>query len=1705
MNLISLQLIQLTAFLALALSFSALFPRNASRAHRVLVVSLACLFLVPVFSLICSNQGWGLFPPAAVTQKTSENRLATDAPQPNSGVSSPALETVRDSTPVQNTPLNSAAPDVAPLTANGSSNTIPVEPNFPSSSLVGLQPESQPSSQSSSQTVHHTSVEAPASETESSQQAVASVTNTMPSSGIPWLVLGIMVWAVLSGWALFRLIAGAVSARKILHSSTLLEHQGLLRQLERAKQNMGIKESIELRSTAQISCPVIWNWTQPAILVPEDSVNASLDWQSIFTHELAHRVRSDHWYALLAELTRCVLPWHPLVHFSRQRLYRLSEVACDAWALKFTSDPHAYADALLSFSPTRRYVFSSMATSKSNLKNRIEDVLSGNTPRPQAGKTFTVAVIGLIAIAIALTGLSRSYALTANPTTSVTTEDASPDRTPDVEDPNEAGESESGITQEQDQDLTDEQWKQKLVQVPESAHWTVGKSLGNQLASLPDGRGYRLLESNWDQIAVTVRRQILKGYYPGEKINSHYFQVMHLGMSSTDKGIRTFATAYLKAVTLREFNSRSKEYQDWYATVQGKTSAEVVAASINALVAEARNPETRNVRGLLKRLTDNRDSIARVAAVRDAIQNSGMEILLKQWSQESLISAQNPAFAIVSGTNGAKRDTQEAISLKSTDDQWIALLTAIPNNARWHVGANLGVQMSQMQGKRAHLILSKCWDEIGPDVRRQILKGFTPGFGVQRVSDCYLDILELGIGSKEPGVREAAMVYIDSTLFEKIQSLEQFREWRSKHSGQSLKEIQTAHCQTLLAGLENLDEVEMDSRMHSIWKVTRNPATESALRELGIQATLEALLNSGTMTLTSNYGVQVAQHFGVSPQALRVAVDRELKKLVDLWEAHANDPSPSTGLHSADLWKLTTRLGRTKSPIIIPTMIAIIEADNHYDTVYGVGYFGLGEVTGVRYRSHHDGAWWRRWWDKNKDRFAELEGVEIPKLTVSRRGAAYTPYPADLDTLEGTLRWMVEQHENGKDYDLAFDNLESFDDPKAIPYLIGILDADNSPAMITSVGRCLRAITGVQYTPFTDGPYWRRWWDKNKMQFPVDAQSIAIPSLRKTAHGSTYEPASELLETLDGQLEYLQTREVSPEMFSKILTAIQQIDASNRSAADIPKLIALIECDNSYQTIYEIGYFLLSRMTDVEYSPVHDGAWWRRWWEKNRATYPLEIRNLPIPSLPKTQAGMEYVPFPENIDTLDGKIQYLNSEAVTPVGFQTVVRSLSRRINDDTEIPKLIGIMDSDNSPETIYQIGEFALGRSVQVKSSSLHDGAWWKRWWKRNQSNYSQAAQDTPVPTVQKTLHGKSYQPFPAELDTLDGITQWIHQGCPSHSQFVPEHLGTALTQFDDPRAIPVLIGWMIAEDSTDVLTFCGDEIAKLTGIRPDRNQTPQWWKEWWLKNKTQFDQRTQREPIPDLTDAVAKFRAQQKKLVTAAQERQLEGSPSESRLVGENAQKNYFLIGDPQNVTTPKGGWKLLLILPGGDGSATFNPFCRGIHKNALPEDYLAVQLVAPVWSDSQERIVWPTQTVNPENATFTTESLIKEVVADVAERVEINSEYVFALGWSSGGPPLYANSLQADSPVTGTFVAMSVFWPERLGDLSKAKGHPYFILHSPDDWIKIDEHARVATKKLTDAGATTVLHTYSGGHGWVNDPNGNIRRGVQWLETQIEKKR
>jgi predicted esterase len=236
----------------------------------------------------------------------------------------------------------------------------------------------------------------------------------------------------------------------------------------------------------------------------------------------------------------------------------------------------------------------------------------------------------------------------------------------------------------------------------------------------------------------------------------------------------------------------------------------------------------------------------------------------------------------------------------------------------------------------------------------------------------------------------------------------------------------------------------------------------------------------------------------------------------------------------------------------------------------------------------------------------------------------------------------------------------------------------------------------------------------------------------------------------------------------------------------------------------------------------------------------------------------------------------------------------------------------------------------------------------------------------------------------------------------------------------------------------------------------------------------------------------------LDASAQEK-VAGVRAKEYVLDDSGKLRYFLIAAEGKLAKPEKGFKLLIVLPGGDGSADFQPFVKRIYKHTLTKDYLVLQLVAPKWS-TEQIIVWPTVRSPVAKMEVSTEKMISLAIENVCKRTTVDKRKIFVLTWSSGGPAAYAAALAKDSPITGSFIAMSVFKPHDLPPLENGKGRPFHLLHSPEDGVCPYRMAEAARDELSAAGADVDLVTYDGGHGWRGDVFGAIRNGVTQLDSK-----
>lgn len=187
-------------------------------------------------------------------------------------------------------------------------------------------------------------------------------------------------------------------------------------------------------------------------------------------------------------------------------------------------------------------------------------------------------------------------------------------------------------------------------------------------------------------------------------------------------------------------------------------------------------------------------------------------------------------------------------------------------------------------------------------------------------------------------------------------------------------------------------------------------------------------------------------------------------------------------------------------------------------------------------------------------------------------------------------------------------------------------------------------------------------------------------------------------------------------------------------------------------------------------------------------------------------------------------------------------------------------------------------------------------------------------------------------------------------------------------------------------------------------------------------------------------------------------------------------------------------LLIVMPGGDGSAEFQPFVNRVHEVTTKDDVALAQPIAAPLDDGRE-VVWPS---GADEVGSGTEQMVRAVVNDVSRKIELNPRRIFLLAWSSSGQAAYTTLLMEKTPVSGALIAMSVFKPDRLPPLKNADKRKFYLLHSPDDRVCPHRMAVQAKQQLSENGARVKLVSYDGGHGWRGDVFGNISAGLQWLE-------
>jgi beta-lactamase regulating signal transducer with metallopeptidase domain len=205
-----------------------------------------------------------------------------------------------------------------------------------------------------------------------------------------------LCWAAAVAVLLGRLAVRFVLGLHLLYTARPLRDERLDEALATARDRLGVRRHVRIRCSAKLRSPIIWCWARAPVLLVHAGAEErprQADWVGIFCHELAHLRRRDHLSGLLAEVLTALLPWQPLLWWARDRLARLSEQACDDWALAGGRIGVDYAEALLALVPQRPTALLPTVVGKEKaMKERIRRIVRDRGGNPRIGLRWAAAV-----------------------------------------------------------------------------------------------------------------------------------------------------------------------------------------------------------------------------------------------------------------------------------------------------------------------------------------------------------------------------------------------------------------------------------------------------------------------------------------------------------------------------------------------------------------------------------------------------------------------------------------------------------------------------------------------------------------------------------------------------------------------------------------------------------------------------------------------------------------------------------------------------------------------------------------------------------------------------------------------------------------------------------------------------------------------------------------------------------------------------------------------------------------------------------------------------------------------------------------------------------------------------------------------------------------------------------------------------------------
>lgn len=220
-----------------------------------------------------------------------------------------------------------------------------------------------------------------------------------------WKGMIVVTIGIVAMLLLAQMVLGMLGVWHVARHAEELRHEDALRELDAARDRLGLEKEVRLLRSSRISVPVIWGARHPVLLLPADVVTWPVErLRVVLLHELAHLRRYDGVSLLLTRIAVSLFWFHPLAWTLERAGRSECERACDDLVLASGTKPSEYADHLLAiarsmptFDPFRSVTLA--MSRKSQLEGRLLSILQPHVAR-QVFNRRGVAIACALAAAV---------------------------------------------------------------------------------------------------------------------------------------------------------------------------------------------------------------------------------------------------------------------------------------------------------------------------------------------------------------------------------------------------------------------------------------------------------------------------------------------------------------------------------------------------------------------------------------------------------------------------------------------------------------------------------------------------------------------------------------------------------------------------------------------------------------------------------------------------------------------------------------------------------------------------------------------------------------------------------------------------------------------------------------------------------------------------------------------------------------------------------------------------------------------------------------------------------------------------------------------------------------------------------------------------------------------------------------------------------